>query len=104
MPDLFQTCDNDYTSDQEQVQRNIETLKGELQAALQSFIKKDPVEQVANIEEKIQRRGPDCQYEELMALEGISKEESDEEMTWEGEDKVDKARAGKRLVQKRYKY
>jgi hypothetical protein len=33
-----------------------------------------------------------------MALEGISKEESDEEMTWEGEDKVDKARAGKRLV------
>jgi len=45
------TADNDFPSDEDQVKRDVVTLKSELAAAIESFIKGDPVDFIENLRE-----------------------------------------------------
>ncbi|CDW91468.1 UNKNOWN [Stylonychia lemnae] len=48
-----QGCDNDVETDEEQVLRDMGNLKTQLFLAIEGYVKKDPVEQIQNLEDNI---------------------------------------------------
>lgn len=46
---ILQDCDNDFDSDADQVKTNTQVLMTELKAAIDAFVKKDPLDLVVNL-------------------------------------------------------